>query len=511
MTISYDPANLPDGVDDSELRIHKLVDGTFVQMNAGSVDVVNHEVSGLVDGFSVHVLLEQLYPGSPEDAQPPTIESFLVLDESTGEFGSITTLELSSSDAVLTTRLHIRDDISGVETVELQALSPSGQQARWPCSVWGGTPNEGETHDTDGTWDCTNTWPRYSEAGLWRFSYIWIVDKVGNVLFLESTPWGLCDEWSAEANCFEGSPEIMVVSDPEDVTPPWVNTLLVSRDQQPRDFRSEITVDASTAAVPVVLGFDATDVPAGVGPGPHLAPRHRFGFFLRLQGPSSQQYQDQRLCTLASGDAEDGFWECQTWIPQNAEQGTWRVSLLMVPDRVGNGGRNWGPTGSLPFGASLERFEEDGSGNLCSPNGNCVVAPTVEVISLGDSEPPELRSVGLSVVDATVTVSMRIEDLPSGAKPMKPRFNSATTTQIQYCSDWAVLVDGTETDGTWQCSLTFPENAALGEWYMRVVLEDLAGNLRIYWRGDEDGQMCYWDPYPAKVCTDVGETDIFIE
>jgi len=58
LTLSYDPANLPPGTEEDELRIHKLVDGKFIKMDAGSVDEVEHTVTALVDGFSVYVASE---------------------------------------------------------------------------------------------------------------------------------------------------------------------------------------------------------------------------------------------------------------------------------------------------------------------------------------------------------------------------------------------------------------------------------------------------------------------
>ncbi|NNL29637.1 MAG: hypothetical protein HKO77_01375, partial [Gemmatimonadetes bacterium] len=50
MTIPFDPADVPSGVDPNELRIHKVVNGEFVQQNAGLVDLGNNTVSAQVDG-----------------------------------------------------------------------------------------------------------------------------------------------------------------------------------------------------------------------------------------------------------------------------------------------------------------------------------------------------------------------------------------------------------------------------------------------------------------------------
>ena len=57
LRIGYDPANVPQGVPEEELRLHKLVGSAYVQVDVGVVDVTNHTVSGEIDGFSVFVIL----------------------------------------------------------------------------------------------------------------------------------------------------------------------------------------------------------------------------------------------------------------------------------------------------------------------------------------------------------------------------------------------------------------------------------------------------------------------
>ena len=60
LTIGYDPADVPLGVPEEELRLHKLIDGGYVQAEAGVVDVANHSVVGTIDRFSVFVVLRTL-------------------------------------------------------------------------------------------------------------------------------------------------------------------------------------------------------------------------------------------------------------------------------------------------------------------------------------------------------------------------------------------------------------------------------------------------------------------
>ena len=45
LTIGYDPANVPTGVPEEELRLHEVVGSGYVLVDAGVVDVTNHTVS----------------------------------------------------------------------------------------------------------------------------------------------------------------------------------------------------------------------------------------------------------------------------------------------------------------------------------------------------------------------------------------------------------------------------------------------------------------------------------
>ena len=60
LTIGYDPADVPQGVPEAELRLHKLVGSGYVEVDAGAVDVTNHTVSGTINGFSVFVILPRM-------------------------------------------------------------------------------------------------------------------------------------------------------------------------------------------------------------------------------------------------------------------------------------------------------------------------------------------------------------------------------------------------------------------------------------------------------------------
>ncbi|MGD8362914.1 MAG: hypothetical protein PVJ04_15915, partial [Gemmatimonadota bacterium] len=310
LTIPYDPDLLPEGTEERELRIHKIVDGEFVQQDAGLVDLLNKTVSAEVDGFSVVVVIPR-DPDSPEDILPPEVRSIEVLDPVSGTFGDAVPLELSAADANLTLRIWITDGGTGVGRIFVEWMSPSERQRRFICATEA-PPDIG--FDTNGHWDCEVTFPQYAEAGLWQPAWVAVWDKVGNRINYRTGPGGFCDITGTQ--CISEIPQITVVSDQQDIIPPVLHSLEVSPDIEPRVFGPSVTVDASTGPRRVFFRFEATDEPSGVSS--EFSDR---GFAWELMGPSNQRLsQSTRVaCTLEQGDPEDGTFECRLTIAQHAE------------------------------------------------------------------------------------------------------------------------------------------------------------------------------------------------
>ncbi|MCC6318750.1 MAG: hypothetical protein IT361_13800 [Gemmatimonadaceae bacterium] len=489
MTIPYDPAQLPPNVNEADLRIHKLVNGAYVQQNAGRVDVVNHTVSAEVNGFSVYVIIPR-NPQTPQDVLPPRVRALEVLDPVTGTYGNAVTLSASSADAALTMRVSLTDDIAGVSFIDIRWVSPTGRQLRFPCFT-GAPPTSGS--DTNGEWVCQSTVPRYAESGLWVPQIVWLHDKVRNSVIYGNTQNGLCTTGSAPPDCVASVPRITINSAPDDVAPPVVSSLAVSLDVQPRMFAPSVSVDAAAGARIVQFGFLATDNLAGLG---NFVPFDFFGFV--LLGPSGQTPGFQFVtCTMTSGSSLNGFWECPVLIPAQAEAGVWKLQLLRVPDRAGNGG--WS-------GAS--DFRDNGNGQLCNPGGNCIPSPTVVVTSTGDARPPDLQTVNIASNGPDVTTTLGVIDNLSGVNFLRVQYWSTQTTQFQEC--FPARFSGTPTNGTWQCTITFSSLAARGQWVLQVQAIDVAGNIRWYSRRSTDGFLCYVDPGQQQVCQDFGTTDIIL-
>jgi hypothetical protein len=487
LTIPYDPANIPAGVDEAELRIHKVVNGEFEQQNAGVIDLAAHTVSAEVDGFSVFVVIPR-DPVNPEDLLGPELRAIEVFDPSLQGFVSSITLDVSNSDAHLRTRVRITDNITGVSWVDVRYISPTGRQVRFPC-YRGGLPNSGS--DTNGFWECDATFPQHTESGTWRAQFVLLTDRINNIRTYLPRPTGLC----AGTSCVNPA-QITVNSATPDLDQPVILSAAVSLPVAPRAFGSSVVVDATTGPRPVFFGFQATDNLSGVG---NFQPFDNFN--ISFTGPSNQT-QQWGSCSRTQGTNLNGFWECIVVVPAQAENGTWRISRLRFPDRVGNGG--W---------SVFSDYTPNATGQLCNRFAACITPPTVQVSSAGDSEPPALQGLTItsnqSGTQTSVTTSLAITDNLSGGSFVRVRYQSTAANQFQEC--FAALSSGNITNGSWSCTLNFSQFAARGQWVLQVEIRDRAGNMRFYSRRSTDGFLCFFDPAQGTVCQDFGSTDLILQ
>lgn len=490
LTIKYDPALIPPGLQESELRIHKLVNGTYVQQNAGSIDLVAHTASAQIDGFSVLVLLQRLFPGSHQDVQGAAMTEVEFLDPNTNTYSPSLSINTSGSDVTVMSRVTITDDISGAEYIDVRLRSPSGQQMRFTCFPYPFRPPTNGS-DTNGEWDCTSTWPQYSESGAWTVQIIYVRDKALNWTYFMPGNAGICDNFGQGTRCLTAPPQVNVTSTPSDVTPAQVLAFEVSLDVQPRNYGPTVSVDASVSARQLVFRLHVTDALSGAGPSPNEF------FWFRIDGPSGQ-YLYYSYCTLVQGTPADGYWECPITIPQSAAAGTWSVGHAFVTDRVGNNSYYTG-----------RGFSRNGT-QLCSPNSACITPPTVTVTSAGDGEAPLLQSVAIAATNADVHTTLGLTDNLAGATYAIVIYSSVSANQSQNC--YASRTAGTPANGTYACQITFSQFAARGQWVLSLQLYDAAGNVRYYNRRASDGYLCYLPPGGgAQVCQDFGTTDLRLQ
>lgn len=109
-----------------------------------------------------------------EDVTPPTLVDFSFTP---------TTIDTTAGDATVTASAHLTDSQSGVKdccpSVRFQHPA-TGQIRDGFLSLAAGTSN-------DGTFEAQVTFPQFSAAGTWKVVFIFVIDNIGNVLFLSET------------------------------------------------------------------------------------------------------------------------------------------------------------------------------------------------------------------------------------------------------------------------------------------------------------------------------------
>lgn len=212
-----------------------------------------------------------------------------------------TSVNVSSADQNVTCSMTVTDALSGVALagcfVQGPTPPPPGEPQVQGC--FDDAPNSGTRNN--GTFSCTITIPRYSDAGSWA-TLVSLVDQVGNFTSLPA------------------SPTLTVTSSPEDVTPPSIGAF---------DFNPK-TADAATGPTVVTCTIPITDSPAGVAEAGCT-----FSFFDFFQFPPVQQTQGCFSDTPSSGTRNSGTFSCNVVIPRYSAPGEWSVTVDAV-DRVGN-------------------------------------------------------------------------------------------------------------------------------------------------------------------------------
>ena len=360
LTISYDPAMLPPGVPEAELRIHKLVNGEYVQLDAGLVDLANKTVSGLTDEFSIYVLLQRLFPGSPTDATPPQAGMLTVRNPQSGMVGDAAAIDVSASDVTLTFRITGTDNISGIQGFQIRYWIGPGRLAKQvfcDALISGG--------DTNGEWECDITWPQYSELGAWQVAGVRPFDNLGNLDLYGVSENTLC---TPGGDCMTPLiPVVVVSSTPFDMDPPEIVAAGFGFPSDPTPtISNNIAVDVSSGPVDIVLRMHALDDLSGTTAEASA----------NVRSPSLAQGVGCFSFSLVQGTPTDDIWECGTTIPEFSESGLWSYQTLFPRDRVRN----------------INRYVTDGAAQLCPSSGPCVPNATVDVTSIPDLNfPPNSR------------------------------------------------------------------------------------------------------------------------
>jgi hypothetical protein len=217
-------------------------------------------------------------------------------------------IDVSGGDQVITLRLSLTDDISGVDVDRFYffaSIDSPGFQQQYiiPTPVLIPVPGMPDT------WDLPWTIPQHSAGGTWSLG-LTIADNAGNFLFAP------------------GAGSFDVISTVEDLIPPQLTGLSFS----------PVVIDTSAGPASVTVELDLTDNLTGVdlslaAPGG--------GYFHGLQFESPSNNQRRSACcgqfSIISGDVLNGRWQAEILFPQFSEAGTWKAIVSNVTDRVRNG------------------------------------------------------------------------------------------------------------------------------------------------------------------------------
>jgi hypothetical protein len=359
------------------------------------------------------------------------------------------TVEVSAGPGPLSVSLNLTDDLSGVRSVKITAVSSSGKQEQSAVLPLLAGDN------LSGVWQGALIIPQFSEAGLWRVKSVEVRDGVGNMARFDNSAletMGLPSDFT-------------ILSSPEDIEPPQLTRINLTPSPSPSP------VDVSTRAHTITITLDLTDNLSGID---FMIDRSS-SFQMELRSPITTQLRPltNHDFTLVAGTAQNGTWQTKLDLPQFSEEGLWFVSSLTISDHVNN----------KLFLSQAELVTRGFPANFAVRS-----APS-------DILPPELLSVSFSprLVDTLagpdqVVVTISASDDLSGINfspdsPFISRFRGVSFTspsgiQVQSAGTFppARLASGNLQNGTWQTVVKFPQFSEAGVWKAKVFLQDVTNH-----------------------------------
>jgi len=338
---------------------------------------------------------------------------------------SATSVDTSLADQIVTCTMTLTDGPAGVSEAACLFISPVYLQSQ-TCVAQ--VPVSGTAQN--GVYECSVTLPRYSEAGVWTVS-IDLVDKVSNRLTFVSL-----DLLSA------GLPADLTVTSDADTLAPELTAFSLSP--------AGVTVSAGPQAV--TCSATLSDAKAGVDLVECV-----------LTAPGLVQEQVCTSATPASGNRQNGTFQCVVQIPQFAEAGIWQAKVSFL-DQAGNG-----------VTVSTDELQLAGfSKDLAVTSAPQDVTPPVQT---GFSfAPMTIDSFsGSTPVACTLNV---IDDL-AGVEAIGCTFfwidPGFLYFQFQSCNS-ATPASGTRLNGVFACEVVLPRYSAAGQWFASTVVLDAVGN-----------------------------------
>jgi hypothetical protein len=225
------------------------------------------------------------------DTQPVTIESFTL---------SPRTIDTTTDVATIHALAHIVDNQTGLRRFDVLFRSPRGDQdapfAFFPSSLVSGTP-------TDGWYEATFTFPKYSKSGTWRVLQANATDLAFNFV-----------SWDGDAFAAAGYDASFVNEGQEDAAAPEVLSFTIE----------DRTVDATSGPATLVANAHITDDLSGFERLTVLFESSSgFGAFFPF-------FAADRV----SGTSTDGWYRTTSTLAQGATLGTWHMVSANLQDNA---------------------------------------------------------------------------------------------------------------------------------------------------------------------------------
>ena len=339
------------------------------------------------------------------DATPPELKALAF---------SPGVIDTSSGPAEVTLSFVVTDDLSGANHLEAAFTDPSGVFRQSASGSFAPT--------LSGSFLAKATFPRFSAAGAWTLSHLFLSDAAGNTLVLD-----------AEALISRGFPTRLDVRSAQDTVSPKLTSLQFT----------PLRIDTSEGSADVKVSFAMTDDLSGAN---HI----ELGFV----SPSGV---DRRSCTVKVEASRSVSGSATITFPRRSEPGQWTLSTVFLSDAANNT-------------QVLDAKALEGMG----------LQTYLHVISRQDSEPPVLTSlrfapeaIDTTSAEAQVEVSFQATDNLSGIGSLEAVFVSPSGVSkrrgFKEFPSPNALNDSLK--------VTFPKLSEPGQWSLiSVFMADAAGN-----------------------------------
>ena len=390
---------------------------------------------------------------SNSDAVAPTVDGITLSNRSLQSTQN--GYDLNNLDV----RISASDNLSGIDSIALNFLSPSGGKF---VQVWSDKNGLISGSLNNGLFRLGNYTPLniFSEAGLYKFSHLSVTDISGNNSYYGSTEL-------AKAGINPDNISFSIAKNGNsDAVAPAINNIVISK----------------TSLTPSQNGYDLNNLGVRISASDNLSgiDSIALNFLSPSGGKFVQVWSDKN--GLISGSLTNGLFALENLTPLNnfAEVGLYKFSHLSATDIAGNNAY-YGPAELIKAG-----INPDNVSFSISKNGNAdSIAPVINQITISNpSLKPSQNGYDLNSLGVRVSAS----DNLSGIDSIALNFLSPSGGKfVQVWSDKNGLVSGSLNNGSFLLGNSTPLNAfaEAGVYkFSHLSATDIAGN-NVYYSSTE--------------------------